>query len=290
MLGWGRRQRRDLPWRDSRDPWAILVAEVMLQQTQVERVLPRWSEFLRRWPSPAVCAAAPLSDVLHAWHGLGYPRRGRNLWLTAEACVRRFDGALPDELVELLSLPGIGPYTARAVLVFAHERPVGVVDTNIARILARLGGTRLTPRQAQELADRLVSRRAPWAWNQSLMDVGALICRPTPRCERCPLEPWCEWRRRGNLPEDDPAGGSAFVSSAQPRFEGSDRQRRGRVLAMLRDGPQQRDQVVAECAAADVHLSRPAARNRIELLLAGLIDEGLVSVEADSAGAQLRLG
>ncbi|HYN34228.1 MAG TPA: A/G-specific adenine glycosylase, partial [Ilumatobacteraceae bacterium] len=134
VLAWGAHDLRDLPWRRERDPWRILAAEVMLQQTQAPRVIPKWTAFLDAFPTPSACAEASLADVLRLWQGLGYPRRARNLHAAAAAVVERHDGRLPDDLDALLALPGIGPYTARAVLAFAFERDVAVVDTNIARI------------------------------------------------------------------------------------------------------------------------------------------------------------
>ena len=146
VLGWWALHRRELPWRNTRDPWAVLVAEVMAQQTQVDRVVPRWHAFLGRWPTPTALATTPLAEVLRAWQGLGYPRRAANLHRSAQAVVADPDlgGELPSTLDGLLALPGIGPYTARAVLAFAHEADVGVVDTNSGRILARVGGAVMT--------------------------------------------------------------------------------------------------------------------------------------------------
>ncbi len=187
MLAWGLPRLRDLPWRATRDPWRILVAEVMLQQTQVPRVIPAWLSFCEEHPTPGACAAVPLGDVLRRWQGLGYPRRARNLHEAATAMVAAHGGEVPDSLDALLALPGIGPYTARAVLAFAFERDVAVVDTNIARVLARTAGRRLTPKEVQRAADELVPIETGWAWNQALMDLGATVCRPTPRCDGCPV-------------------------------------------------------------------------------------------------------
>jgi A/G-specific adenine glycosylase len=236
VLAWGVPRLRDLPWRRTRDPWSILVAEVMLQQTQVPRVIPRWTAFLDAFTTPAACAAAPLGDVLLAWMGLGYPRRGANLHRTAVTVTRDHGGGLPDDLAALRALPGIGPYTARAVLAFAYERDVAVVDTNIARVLARVGGSRLTPSGVQRAADRLVPAGTGWVWNQTLMDLGATVCRPRPRCAECPLAPVCAWHRAGH-PAPDPATGSAGVSTSQAPYEGSDRQARGDVLRAVAAGP-----------------------------------------------------
>ena len=233
VLRWGRGRRGDLPWRATRDPWAVLVSEVMLQQTQVARVVPRYHSFLGAYPDTSACADASLAEVLARWQGLGYPRRARNLWLTARTCVERHDGEVPDDLGALLALPGVGRYTARAVLAFAYERPVGVADTNIARVLARRAAVAMRPAVLQATADELVPVGRAWEWNQALMDVGALLCRPrAPRCEECPVAPTCGWHRAGR-PEPDPGVGSAGVSRPQSRYEGSDRQARGRLLAAL---------------------------------------------------------
>ena len=216
MLAWGVPRLRDLPWRRERDPWRILVAEVMLQQTQVDRVIPKWDAFLRAFPTPERCARASLGDVLRLWQGLGYPRRAKHLHETAMRVTESNGGRLPDSLEALLALPGIGPYTARAVLAFAFERDVAVVDTNIARILARVSGERLTQKAAQATADELVPDGAGWTWNQVIMDLGALVCRPRPSCAACPISDGCAWQRAGR-PDPDPALGSAGVSTAQPR-------------------------------------------------------------------------
>jgi A/G-specific adenine glycosylase len=208
----------------------------MLQQTQAERVVPKWRAFLDAYPDPAACASAPLGDVLRLWQGLGYPRRARNLKLAAQLVVERHDGRLPDDLEALLALPGIGPYTARAVLAFAFEHDVAVVDTNIARVLARSAGERLTPGRAQRLADEAVPEGHGWIWTQVIMDLGATVCRPMPLCGSCPVAASCEWNLGGRR-EADPAVGSAGVSTRQAPFAGSDRQARGRLLAALHDGP-----------------------------------------------------
>jgi A/G-specific adenine glycosylase len=239
VLGWGVPRLRDLPWRHTRDPWSVLVAEVMLQQTQVHRVVPKWQEFLEAYPDPARCSQAALGEVLVRWQGLGYPRRARNLHAAASHVVERHGGRLPDDLAALMALPGVGPYTARAVLAFAFEHDVAVVDTNIARVLARVAGERLTPKVAQAAADSFVPRGDGWLWNQVLMDLGATVCRPRPHCDQCPITQACAWRRRG-LAAPDPAFGSAGVSTRQAPFEGSARQARGRVLRALHDGARPR--------------------------------------------------
>lgn len=236
VLAWASHHLRDLPWRTVRDPWQILVAEVMLQQTQADRVVPKWQAFLERYPCAPSCADAPLGDLLRQWQGLGYPRRARNLHSAAVVVRDLHGGVVPDDLASLLALPGVGPYTARAVLAFAYERDVAVVDTNIARVLARVVGERLTTRDAQTIADDLVPMGQGWWWNQALMDLGATRCRPDPRCPQCPLATVCRWHLEGH-PEPDPSVGSAGVSTRQAPYEGSLRQARGQLLGALTVGP-----------------------------------------------------
>lgn len=267
LLAWGLPRLRDLPWRRTRDPWAVLVSEVMLQQTQVPRVIPKWQAFMAAYPATADCAAAPLGDVLRLWQGLGYPRRARNLHAAA-ARVEAL-GGFPTTLDGLLALPGVGQYTARAVLAFAFEADAAVVDTNIARVHARVAGRRLTSGEVQRAADAALPRGQAWAWNQCLMDLGATVCRPqAPQCAECPLLARCAWHGQG----EDPAPGSAGVSRPQARFDGSDRQARGRLLKALAAGPVPK----AEIAAV---MARPAAN--AAALAGALMAEGLCVAEGD---------
>ncbi len=282
LAGWFEVHGRDLPWRRTRDPWAVLVAEAQLQQTQVARVIERWPRFLRRFPSPSACAAAPVGDVIDEWAGLGYNRRAVALHRTATAIVDRHGGRVPDGLADLLALPGIGPYTARAVRVFAYERDDAVVDTNVARILARATGRPLRPAPVQALADAAVPRGRSWVWNQALLDVGAGWCTArTPRCdEGCPVADAgrCAWWAAGR-PEPDPAVGSARVSGGQSRFAGSDRQGRGRLVDALRRAP------VAACDLAVV-MGWPDDPARAERVAATVVADGL----AQRHGDRLTLG
>lgn len=259
LFEWWGRHRRELPWRRTRDPWAVLVSEVMLQQTQVARVLARFGPFLERFPTVAACAAATPADVIAAWAGLGYNRRALALHRCAAAVVERHRGSFPATLDHLLALPGVGPYTARALLAFAFARDVAVVDTNVARVLARRAGRPLSAREVQAAADEAVPPGEGWAWNQALLDFGALVCtKRAPRCEACPVREGCAW---GAVPTQelvavggdrydrlrqghdgggilaDPAASTALTSGRQSRFEGSDRQGRGRLVDALRAGP-----------------------------------------------------
>jgi len=247
LHAWGEASLRDLPWRRTRDPWAVLVSEAMLQQTQVARVVERYGPFLARFPAPGAMAAAPLADVLDAWAGLGYYRRARDLHRAATAIVDRHAGRVPGTLPELVALPGIGAYTARAVLALAHEQDHGVVDTNVARVLARaFAGEPMTTSVVQRLADAVVPAGSAWLHNQAMLDLGATVCTArAPRCDVCPLRAGCAWRRDGGADRDagagggppDPARTTAGTSRPQAPFAGSDRQGRGRLLAALRDAP-----------------------------------------------------
>lgn len=274
LTAWGDAHRRRLPWRDTRDPWEILVSEVMLQQTQVTRVIPAWRAFLARFPTPAACAASPQSAVVTAWAGLGYNRRAVNLHRAATAVVDRHDGELPADFAGLRALPGIGPYTARAVLAFAFEIDTGVIDTNAARVLARTDGRRLTMSEAQARADALVPAGDAWRWNQVMLDLGATVCtKRAPRCEQCPVREVCAWAQRG-FPEPDPAVGSAGVPGTHSRFDGSDRQGRGRLVDALRAGRVARD------AAALAHvMGWPDDPARAARVAETLIADGIASVD-----------
>ena len=232
LAAWAPANHRQLPWRQTRDPWGVLVSEVMLQQTQVDRVAPRWVQFMELFPTPAVAAAAGVAAVVDQWAGLGYNRRAVALHRSAQVCVEHHQGRLPDDLEGLLALPGVGPYTARAVLAFAYERDVGVVDTNVGRVLARTAGRRLRPAEAQTAADASVPDGQGWAHNQAMLDLGAQVCvARSPRCGQCPVRRWCAW---AGGPGPDPSAGSAGVTTGQSRFAGSDRQGRGRLVDALR--------------------------------------------------------
>ena len=274
VLGWFSEAGRDLPWRATRDPYRVLVAEVLAQQTQAARAAAAWPAFLERFPDTATLAAAPPAEVLRAWQGLGYNRRALALRRTAQAVVER--GGWPDTVEELARLPGVGPYTARAVACFALEQPVAPVDTNVARVLARsLTGadpSQLTPAARQRLADQAMPEDRSWAWSSALMDVGALHCRPKPRCGGCPLEATCRWRALGPAaPPPRPR--------AQAPFATSDRRWRGAVVRALAAAPDGMDRAAladaVEAAAAD----RPA--DWFDTLLARLESEGMVATGPD---------
>ncbi len=188
VLDWYAVHARNLPWRRTRDPYAILVAEVMLQQTQVERVIPKWYAWLARFPSLRDLAAASRADAIREWQGLGYNLRAVRLHAIARQCVDDFQGQLPASVEELLRLKGVGRYTAGAVACFAYEQPVAMVDTNIRRVLGRV----FEVDSVEALADSVIAPGNAYAWNQALMDIGATLCRPRePLCLLCPVRDLC---------------------------------------------------------------------------------------------------
>jgi A/G-specific adenine glycosylase len=234
---WFVENQRDLPWRrEGFGAWGILVSEIMLQQTPVVRVIPRLGEWLRRWPSPAALAASPPGEAVRAWDRLGYPRRALRLHAAATAITERHGGEVPSDVAQLLELPGIGDYTARAVAAFAFGLRHPVVDTNVRRVIARavLGqgeaGPASTRRDLAAMEALLPDdKAAARAFNAGMMELGALVCSArTPRCAECPLSSQCAWRGAGYPDYDGPR------SAIQAKFEGSDRQVRGLIMAELR--------------------------------------------------------
>ena len=205
LLAWFRAHRRDLPWRASRDPYRIWVAEIMLQQTRIAAVLPYYDRFLKTFPLSNRSRARAQEKVLQLWSGLGYYSRARNLHRAAKEIVARHDGEFPRTLEAALALPGIGRYTAAAVLSIAYDVPLAVLDGNVARVLARLGAIRGDLRAPRPLAAArrdarrdLLAPSAPGDWNQALMELGETICTPQiPRCAACPVSRWCLARARG---------------------------------------------------------------------------------------------
>jgi A/G-specific adenine glycosylase len=246
LLAWYEQVKRPLPWRETRDPYALLVSEVMLQQTQAQRVVPYYETFLARFPDPAALARASQGEVLKAWSGLGYNRRALALQAAARVVAER---GWPEDLTEL---PGVGPYTAAAVGSFAWDRQEPAIDTNVRRVLERFDGAVRGPSELTERARALVPHGRAAAFNQAMMELGATVCRPrAPRCDACPVRPGC-------------AGGiSPSRRRGAERFEETDRYQRGRVVAAL----------VAGEVPPDVH----------ERVLAGLERDGLIARAADGS-------
>ncbi|MBI4233929.1 MAG: A/G-specific adenine glycosylase [Chloroflexi bacterium] len=238
LLRWYRQHGRDLPWRRTRDPYAILVAEVMLQQTQVERVIPKYHEFLARFPTVTALAAAPLAEVIRAWSPLGYNLRALRLHELARGVCARWNGALPSDPSTLRCLPGIGPYTANALACFAFDVQVPVLDTNIRRVLGRLFHG-IEPTRGHELRDTAQAALPEGEashWNQALMDLGATLCTPQrPRCLLCPVRAWCKGApllTSGARKVAEQRG--AYPARALAPFRGSARYYRGRIVEHLR--------------------------------------------------------
>lgn len=198
LLGWFEERARKLPWRDTSDPYLIWISEIILQQTRVDQGLPYYTRFTQRFPTVQILAQAPIDDVLKMWEGLGYYSRARNLHKAAAMVVSEFDGQIPAQHEQLLTLPGIGRYTAAAILSIAFNQPYGVVDGNVVRVLARLTAfdkpveTANSRRFFQSLADRLVDPNHPGRFNESVMELGATVCSPRkPRCTECPVVSYC---------------------------------------------------------------------------------------------------
>ena len=275
---WFVENQRDLPWRrEGFGAWGILVSEVMLQQTPVVRVIPRLEQWLERWPTPAALAASPPGEAVRAWDRLGYPRRALRLHAAATAITELHGGVVPSDIAQLLELPGIGDYTARAVATFAFGLRHPVVDTNVRRAIARvvLGQGEAGPASTRrDLAamEALLPHDEPAAklFNAGMMELGAVVCTArAPRCGSCPLAGSCAWRAAGYPEYDGPR------SAVQAKFQGSDRQVRGLVMAELRN---------SEIPVTDAEIDRlwPDAA-QLARALASLETDGLV-VADDSGG------
>ena len=276
VLEWYRDSARDLPWREpDATAWGILVSEVMLQQTPVVRVLPRWHEWMERWPAPVDLADAPTAEVLRVWDRLGYPRRALRLQDCAREIVRSHGGAVPRGEQALRALPGIGEYTAAAITAFAHHDRAVVVDTNIRRVLARAVRGRALPDRSYSAAERALATRILPAgtersvgWNQAVMELGALVCTArSPRCAQCPLQDaGCAWVAAGRpAPEED--------TRRRQAFEGTDRQLRGRIMALLREH--------GEAGAAALAALDASDPERVARCIGSLVADGLAAPADD---------
>lgn len=270
LLAWFAGAGRPLPWReDGITPWEILLCEVMSQQTPVARVEPIWREWLERWPGPAELAVAAPADVIRMWGKLGYPRRALRLRECAVVVVEKFHGEVPTDVEELLSLPGVGDYTARAVACFAHGQAVPVVDTNVRRVVARAvhGHAEAGPpsnRRDLAAVQALLpaEREEAVAFSVAVMELGALVCTArSPDCDACPLAPTCAWVAAGRPAWDGPR-------RKTQTYAGTDRQVRGMLLDVLRDGDG-----TATAVRLDAVWPDPVQRDRA---LASLLDDGLM--------------
>jgi len=266
LLRWFDDHGPDYPWRQREDdPYAVLVSEVMLQQTQASRVVEAFPRFMERFPTLAALAEASRPDVVRAWAGMGYHRRAVGLQETARRVVAEHGGRVPSDVAALRTLPGIGPYTAAAVASIAYGVPVAAVDTNVRKVMARVdhGAERdeVTDPHVLASAEAWLDRSRPGDWNQALMTMGRRICRTTPRCGVCPLAPVCRFRASGRV-------GRPSVGR-QPVFEGSMRQVRGEVVAVLR----------SEASISLAHLANLVGEplERTAEAVAGLVRDGIAS-------------
>jgi A/G-specific adenine glycosylase len=271
LLAWFEPRRRAYPWRRRNDAYAVLVGEVMLQQTQAPRVAPAFERFLERFPTVHALAGAARADVVRAWDGLGYNRRAVSLSLAARGIVEEHDGRVPRDPRTLRTLPGVGPYTAAAVASIAYGVPVAAVDTNARRVTRRVlaGRDDLDRRRTDALAASWLDASRPGEWNQAVMDLGRVYCRPRPACEPCPLGTMCGFAASNRAP--------APASRRQPPFAGSSRQVRGDVVRALRTS---RSLSIAQLAAATGH-----QRERVGDAVATLESDGIVR----AAGVRVRL-
>ncbi len=303
MLTWFATAARDLPWRHTRDPYRILVSEMMLQQTQVERVLPRYIAFLEVFPDLDRLAAAPTAEVIRMWAGLGYNRRAVNLQRIARIVLTDHAGQFPQEMAVLRQLPGIGPYTAGAIACFAFEQDVAFMDTNIRRVLLRslVGRDQPAPdlkdRDLLPLAEAIVPPGQSWAWNQAVMELGALICTATtPACWRCPLRDMCRIyasQRRADEATFHPDTSiitypvartpSTRRVAEQPaeRFSGSNRYYRGRIISVLRTIPMGESVSLVQLGIQIKADFQDDQLTWLRGLVAGLVRDGLAELVDD---------
>jgi A/G-specific adenine glycosylase len=272
ILHWYRAHGRDLPWRTTTDPYAILVSEVMLQQTQVDRVEPRFRAFLRRFPTFRMLADATLGDVLREWSGLGYNGRAKRLWECARTVVRDHRGRLPRDTDTLKRMPGIGAYTAGAVAAFAFEARAACVDVNVGRVLTRSidGVDRVTSARAWQLAEAALPRGPSAAWTHALMDVGSKFCRATPHCAECPVRKSCRFIAIGAQRSLRPS------ATRKERFSKSRRYFRGLVVKTLTRTPSLNCLKLGEQVKAGFEKSDLPWLNE---LLDGLQRDGLVVID-----------
>ncbi len=274
LLAWFAKNRRDLPWRKTHDPYKILVSEIMLQQTQVDRVIPKYKAFLKLFPTVRALASASPAKVIQAWSGLGYNRRALYLKAAAEAVIKNHGGIFPESLVDLETLPGVGAYTARAIAAFVFEKDEGPVDTNISRVLHRwFSGVEVPKRkvslaQLANRAEEMVPTGKGWVWNHAMMDFGALVCTAKrPKCKSCPMRAHCT-----AYPKITTITWSRISHRVSQKFENSNRYWRGKIIELLRHatGHSLALSHVVEVLGSGMTLAM------LQPLLAGLVKDGLV--------------
>jgi A/G-specific adenine glycosylase len=291
LLGWFGQSGRDLPWRRTREPYRVLVSEIMLQQIQVVRAIPFYESFVERFPSVASLAGAPVADAIRVWGDLGRYRRIVYLHQAAKIVVEQHAGLVPSDVATLRTLPGVGPYTAGAVACFAYELDVAFVDTNMKRVLHRvLVGPEHPDRPVKEpillsLAEQVLPSGRAWSWNSALMDLGATVCKSrNPACGSCPLRPVC---RSADDFLTGRASPTAIRRTPPYRFEESNRFYRGRILARLRSLPE------ADASSPGIDLNDLGRSIRDDFddghidwlrgIVGGLAKDGLASISEESA-------
>jgi A/G-specific adenine glycosylase len=279
LVGWYEADHRDFPWRRTADPYEILVSEVMSQQTQLDRVVPAWEDFLDGWPTTAALAAADRGDVVAFWsgHSLGYNNRAKYLHEAAGQVEAEYDGVFPESPDELQALMGVGPYTANAVASFAFNNGDAVVDTNVKRVLHRAFAVPDDDSTFERVASRVMPDGESRVWNNAIMELGGVACGTTPRCdeEGCPWREWCHAYRTGDFTAPD--------VPTQPSFEGSRRQFRGRVVRLLGEYDALPLDELGPRIRVDYATDGEYGREWLRGLVDDLADDGLVAVDDEAA-------
>lgn len=283
LLRWYEANEQPFPWRTAQDPYLALVAAVCAQQTQMSRVFQIYERWISAFPTLQSLAEADDAEALRVWGRAGYPRRALHLRRAAEQCAQRFNGRIPGDPELLLGLPGVGPFTAAIVLGFGYGIDAAAIDTNIVRVLGRAVHGALQPAielkhsEIAATAERLLPPGEAVRWNPALMDFGAAVCTPRPRCGECPISHLCRARPRFA------AGERAEPVRAQPKFEGSKRQIRGEIMRTLRDSGAVEAERLAASAARSLSVSPEAAREALQSLLAdGLVSNGICGIQLGS--------
>ncbi|MFT4889264.1 MAG: A/G-specific adenine glycosylase [Halobacteriales archaeon] len=285
LLSWYEREHREFPWRETTDPYRILVSEVMSQQTQLDRIVDPWEAFVDRWPTVEALADADRADVVAFWsdHSLGYNNRARYLHEAAGQVLEAFDGELPSDPETLQELQGVGPYTANAVASFAFDDGDAVVDTNVKRILYRAFDVPDEDAAFERAAGEIMPDGESRAWNNAIMELGGLVCQQTPKCdeEECPWREWCSAYASGDFTAPD--------VPTQPSFEGSRRQFRGRIIRALGEHDELALDDLGPKVRVDYAPDGDHGREWLRELLSDLADDGLVELEHRDDGAVGRL-
>jgi len=280
LLSWYEREHREFPWRETTDPYRILVSEVMSQQTQLDRIVDPWAAFVDRWPTVEALAAADRADVVAFWsdHSLGYNNRARYLHEAAGQVLDEFDGEFPSDPETLQALQGVGPYTANAVASFAFDDGDAVVDTNVKRILYRAFDVPDDDAVFERVAGEIMPGGESRAWNNAIMELGGVVCQQTPECdgEGCPWREWCHAYQTGDFTAPD--------VPTQPSFEGSRRQFRGRVVRVLGEHDELSLDDLGPKVRVDYAPEGEHGREWLRGLLSDLADDGLVEVESRDGG------